>query len=361
MTTEMTSLGVSMPNRSAGLEKIPEYARRGEEAGLDSVWGYELYRNPFAMLCTCVPKTERVTLGTATTAFSRSPFEAANAAADVNELSGGRMLLGLGAGTSEFLEAFHSTDSKAAMTRMREYITCLRLSWEYLSSGEAETFEGRHYRMEPPEINPWGLRAMARPTIPIWLCAHGPKMVELAGEVEDGYMATLTTPRWIEERVLPRLEAGARRAGRDLSDLQMAQMVVCSVHPDRELAYRRARTHIGFYCLHPLMNPLVELHGLEAERDAIRQVVMARGLEALATETPDALVNAFSIAGTPEEGRQKLAGWQAATPNIIFHTPYVPPLTEAESEDTYVNTLEAFGTAARVASPWSDALKPASP
>ena len=347
----MTSIGISMPNRSAGLEKISEYARLGEEAGFDSVWSYELYRNPFAMLCTCVPETESVTLGTAVaTALARTPFEAANAAADVDELSHGRMLLGLGAGTAEMLDAFYSTEPKALATRMREYLTCLRLSWDYLSSGEAESFEGRYYRFRPPELNPWGLRAMARPTIPVWLAAHGPKMVELAGELADGYMATMTTPRWVEQNVIPHLEAGMRRGGRDFSDLELCQMVVCSVHPDRELAYQRARTHIGFYSLHPLIDPLVELHGLEAERDAIREAAMTKGLGVLATETPDALVDALAIAGTPEEGRQKLAEWQALTPNIIFHTPYVPPLTAEESEDTYINILSAFGAAARVTS-----------
>ena len=229
---------------------------------------------------------------------------------------------------------------------MREYIRCLRLSWEYLHQGEVEAFEGEHYRFAPPELNPWGLRELVRPQIPVYLAAHGPMMMQLAGEIADGWMATLTTPKWIEERVLPELEKGARRGSRDVSEVEIAVEVVCSVHPDRELAYRRAKIHIGLYCLNPLMDAVVEMHGLETERDAVQAAVAERGLEALAEATDEKLVDALAICGTPEEGRQKLSVWQEAIPHVIFHTPYVPPLTAEESEDTYLNIISAFGDVA---------------
>jgi alkanesulfonate monooxygenase SsuD/methylene tetrahydromethanopterin reductase-like flavin-dependent oxidoreductase (luciferase family) len=85
--------------------------------------------------------TSRIALATGlAAAFSRSPFEMANAAADIDELSHGRMLLGLGAGVGEFLTAFHNTDSTAVVARMREYIDVLRLSWRYLQHGEAPEY-----------------------------------------------------------------------------------------------------------------------------------------------------------------------------------------------------------------------------
>src|SRR5439155_25598706 len=160
----MQRLGVTMPTRTAAMSRFPEYARWADEAGFDSVWDYQLYRNPFTMLCTAALTTRRATLATGLVgAFMRSPFETANLAADVDELSEGRMLMGLGAGVPEFLTAFHSTDFAKPVARMREYIDCLRLSWEYLSTGEAETYEGRHYRFEAPPFNPWGLRPLPRP------------------------------------------------------------------------------------------------------------------------------------------------------------------------------------------------------
>jgi alkanesulfonate monooxygenase SsuD/methylene tetrahydromethanopterin reductase-like flavin-dependent oxidoreductase (luciferase family) len=339
----MNLVGITMPNRTAPLRKIPEYAELADAAGFDSVWSYELYKNPFSMLCTSALRTEQALLGTGlATAFRRSPFEAANSAADVDELSQGRMLLGLGTGLPPAQYGFHSVDTTHWVTKMREYIHAMRLGWEFLYSGEVEPYEGKYYRFAPPEGDPWGLRELARPRIPIYLGAHGPMMLQLAGEIAEGWIATLTSPKWVRERVRPELEKGAQRRPTDAGEVEIAVEVVCSVHPDRDLAYRRAKTHIGFYSLSPLMNAVAKLHGLGDECDEIRAKVMAGGFDAL-IETPDALVDALAIAGTPEEGRQKLRVWQEEIPHVVFHTPYVPPLTAEESEDIYRNIVSAFG------------------
>ena len=214
----MKQLGVTMPTRTAALDRIPEYARWADEAGFDSVWDYELYRNPFAMLCTCAMTTERVKLATGlAAAFPRSPFELANAMADVDELSGGRALLGLGTGVPEFLEAFHSTDAKGMVPRMSEYIDVLRISWEHLHTGEPASYEGEHYRFASPPFNPWGLRETARERIPIMLAAMRPRLMALAGEKADGWLGYLATPKFVEERVRPDRLAPSASAGRTRS------------------------------------------------------------------------------------------------------------------------------------------------
>lgn len=92
-------IGVTLPSRTGPITELAAKARRAEEAGFDSVWTYEVYRNPFTMLSHAAAATNTVTLGTGLAAgFSRSPFAAANAAADVDEMSRGRMLFGLGTG-----------------------------------------------------------------------------------------------------------------------------------------------------------------------------------------------------------------------------------------------------------------------
>jgi probable F420-dependent oxidoreductase len=325
------------------MERVPEYARWADEAGFDSVWDYELYRNPYAMLCTAALATSRATLATGLAgAFPRSPFEAANAAADVDELSGGRMLVGLGTGVPEFLQAFHSQGFHKPLSRMRDYIECMRRSWQYLSTGEAEAYPGEHYQFTAPPFNPWGLRPLARPQIPIYLASLGPKMTALAGELADGWMAYLATPQWVQEHTRPRLAEGAARSGRNPDELDLAVEVICSVSDDREEAYRRGRIHTGFYVVHPVSDGVVALHGLQAERDAVRQGLMTRGLDALA-ETSDRLVETFSITGTPDEARDKLDAWTATIPHVVLHTPYVPPLSAEESEDAYRAIVETFG------------------
>jgi alkanesulfonate monooxygenase SsuD/methylene tetrahydromethanopterin reductase-like flavin-dependent oxidoreductase (luciferase family) len=173
-----------------------------------------------------------------------------------------------------------------------------------------------------------------------------PKLMGLCGEKADGWLGYLATPQFIDERVRPAIAAGAARAGRDPSEVQIATEIICSVSPDRELAYRRARIHVGFYVAHPVSDVVVEVHGLQDDVAAVRQALMTEGLAGL-ERTPDSLVEAFTITGTPEEARQKLADWEHAYDDLVLHTPYVPPLDADESEDAYRNIIDAFGEVAR--------------
>jgi alkanesulfonate monooxygenase SsuD/methylene tetrahydromethanopterin reductase-like flavin-dependent oxidoreductase (luciferase family) len=330
-----------MPSRTAPLARIPDYARMADEAGLDSAWSYELYRNPFAMLCASALTTSRVELCTGlATAFTRSPFEAANAAADVDELSGGRMKLGLGTGVPEFLSAFHSTDFKRPVTRIGEFIDALRCSWAYLAGEEVKGFTGAHYQVAVPPINPWGLREMVRPQIPILLAGMRPRLLKLCGAKADGWIGYLFTPKFFEQVVLPNIGEGARSAGRDLDSLDLACEVICCVHPDRDVALARGKKHVGFYLAHPVSDLVAEAEGVQDLVNGLRESMMQKGLAAF-EDTPEKLVELFSITGTPEECRQKLDNYKAL-PHLALHTSYVPPFTAEESEDCYLQIIDAF-------------------
>jgi probable F420-dependent oxidoreductase len=340
-------IGVTLPSRTGPIAGVGEKARRAEQAGFASVWTYEVYRNPFNLLTVAAAATERATLGTGlAAAFSRSPFEAANAAADIDDLSGGRMLFGLGTGVPEFLRAFHSTDAKHPLGRMSEYIDVLRLSWEYLAAGTAERFEGEHYRFVAPPVNPWGERDLPRTRIPIGLAAMGPRLVELCGRKADAWLGYFATPRYVEEFVRPHLEIGAKQAGRDPSEVQICAEQVCSVSPDRELAMRRARKQVGFYATHPAGAQVAAMHGLQDLVDELRRGFAAEGLAAF-ERTDDRLVETLSISGTPEEVRQQLARYEGVIDHLVLHTPYVPPIEADESEDAFACILDTFGDLAR--------------
>ena len=327
------------------MSRIPEYARWADEAGFESVWTYELYRNPFAMLATAAMTTTNAELCTGLAAgFTRSPFEAANAAADVDELSGGRMKLGLGTGVPEFLAAFHSTDFDKPVARIGEYIDALRLSWDYLGGEQVKPYEGQHYQFVAPPVNPWGLRELARPQIPILLAGMRPRLLKLAGAKADGWIGYLYTPKFFEQVVLPNITEGARSAGRDVDDLDLACEIICCVHPDRDVAFARARKHVGFYIAHPVSDVVAGLEGVQDQVDALRISMMQKGPAAF-EDTPDELVELFSITGTPEECRQKLERYRDL-PHLALHTSYVPPFDAAESEDCYTQIIDAFGRSA---------------
>jgi alkanesulfonate monooxygenase SsuD/methylene tetrahydromethanopterin reductase-like flavin-dependent oxidoreductase (luciferase family) len=334
-------LGITMPSRTAPLSRIPDYARMADAAGFESIWTYELYRNPFAMLCTSAMATSNAELCTGlAAAFTRSPFEAANAAADVDELSGGRMKLGLGTGVPEFLAAFHSTDFKSPIKRIGEYIDALRSSWAYLAGEQADAFSGEHYQFAAPPINPWGLREMVRPQIPILLAGMRPQLLKLCGAKADGWVGYLWTPQFFEQVVLPNITEGARSAGRDVDSLDLACEVICCVHPDRDVALARAKKHVGFYIAHPVSDVVAEIEGVQDLVNGLRVSMMQKGLAAF-EDTPEELVELFSITGTPEECRQKLDLYKEL-PHLALHTSYVPPFDAEESEDCYLQIIDAF-------------------
>jgi probable F420-dependent oxidoreductase len=336
-------LGVTMPVLQAPLSRVGEFARMAEEAGLHSAWDYEFYKNPFVMLGAAAAATQRINLGTGiAAAFSRTPFELANAAADVDELSGGRTILGVGAGAADFLGAFHGDDFSAPVARMREYVTAVRRSWDYLHTGELVALEGKYYPLNPLPLNPWGARGTVRPRIPIYLAAMRPRMMELAGETADGLLTYLQTPEFVTEVTRPRIAAGAGRAGRDPSEVDLASMVICSVCDDRVEAQRRARIQVGMYVAYPVGDEVVRFHGFQAEQAKIQQALFTGGLAGLEDATDEVLVEAFSICGTPEEARRQLSRY-ADIPHLILHTPYIPAFTVEETVDAYEGILGAFG------------------
>jgi len=342
MSSGPMKLGITMPTRTVELARVPEYARWAEEAGLDSAWDWELYRNPFTMLAMSTQTTERIALGTGIgVTASRSPMEMANAAADIDELSGGRMLLGIGSGVLEFASAFHDKSPTRPLTRVSEYIDVLRLAWQYVSTGEAPDYNGEFHTFVPPPFNPWGVRELARPQIPIYLGAIGPRMLELVGRKCDGWIGYLATPSLVRDVVRPGIEAGAAAAGRSLDDVDLMLELICVVHDDPEVALARARRQVGFYVAHPSSDPIVAHAGVTDEVNALRMALFTEGLAAF-EKTPDAVVRAFSITGTPDEARSQLGAWEGIVDHVVFHTPYVPPFTAEESEDAYRNILDAF-------------------
>jgi probable F420-dependent oxidoreductase len=339
----MPELGVSMPILNQPLSAFPDMARAAEDAGFDAVWDYEFYRNPFVIHAQTALTTERVKLATglAITA-TRSPFEFANAAADVDEASGGRMVIGMGIGAAGFADAYSGAPMDHPATRLREYIEIMKLCWKHCDTGEPVEFHGKYHDFASPAFNPFGTRTVTRPEIPIYLAALRPTMLKLAGEVADGVIGYMMSPKYLDEVVWPNLKAGAQRAGRDPSKLTIASETICSVHPDRAEALRRAKIQVGVYASYPVSEPLVAQHGLEKERLAVLDALMKEGPGCFERVVDDKLVEALSITGTPDECRRKLADFGETLPHVILHTPYVAPLSQEESADSFAQIVETF-------------------
>jgi probable F420-dependent oxidoreductase len=337
-------LGVSMPMLNQPCDRYPEFARLADEAGFYSLWDYEFYRNPFITHAVCAGVTRSIKLGTGiAAACGRAPNEMANAAADVDELSNGRTILGLSTGGEGWADCYNGADVDRPLSRMREYIDIVRSVWQHHTTGEPFEFDGRFYKAKSPPFNTFGVRQqLARPKIPIYLAGLKSKMLQLAGEIADGALGYIWTPKYIKEYVLPNVALGAQKAGRNPADVDVASLVLCSVNADRKVAQRIARINVGMYVATPGGETVAEFMGLQDERNALLKALMSDGIDALERTTSDALVRHFSICGTADDAREQLAEYQGLLPHIILHTPYVPPIRQQESEAAFRNMVSAL-------------------
>src|SRR5438552_835167 len=205
--------GISLVTSSGGPPELAEAARLAEEAGFASVWATEFVeRSATVALAAMAQATSTIELGSAIAyAFGRTPLVLAVEARDLDELSGGRMTLGLGTGTRRMQEGWHGLEGEHPASRMEELVPLLRRLWR-LHEGPIE-HDGRFYRLHVQPTAP--PRAPWRSDTPIYMAGVNARMIEAAGAVADGLVGhPLFTPEYVRDVVRPALARGAERGGR---------------------------------------------------------------------------------------------------------------------------------------------------
>src|SRR5487761_721087 len=226
-------------------------ARRAEEEGYDGVWSAEVGHDPLLILAGAAMATSRIELGTGiVVAFARSPMITATMANDVQLLSQGRLLLGLGSQIKPHIEKRYSMPWSQPAARMREYILAMRAIWSCWNEGTPLNFRGEFYRhtlMSPffnPGPNPYGAPQ-------VYLAAVGELMTEVAGEVADGLLVhPFTTERYIREVTLPALERGLAKSGRSSKGFPISfSGLVATGETAQDIAdaTKKVRSQIAFY------------------------------------------------------------------------------------------------------------------
>ncbi len=301
-------------------------AAAAEAAGYDGVWTAETAHDPFLPLALAAERTERVELGTGiAVAFARNPMTLAVVANDLQTLSEGRFVLGLGSQIKPHIEKRYSMPWSQPAARMRELVLAMRAIWASWADGSRLAFRGQFYRhtlMPPlfdPGPNPYG-------TPKVFLAAVGPRMTEVAGEVADGLLVHgFTTERYLREVTLPALERGLAAGGRSRTDVEVSLpgMVVTGT-TDAELAAaaRGVRAQLAFYGSTPAYRPVLELHGwgdLHAELHARSR----RGeWEAMADLVDDDVVETFAVVAPPEDlPRRVLERFGGVVDRFTFYAP----------------------------------------
>jgi 5,10-methylenetetrahydromethanopterin reductase len=303
-------------NNDLAIGAYPALARAAEEAGFDQFWvSNDLFmRGVWVILSAAAQATERIHLGTCiVNPYTMHPAEIAMAAATLDELSGGRVCLGVSSGASDFLN-WVGIQPELPLTRVLETVQVLRR----LFSGESVEFEGRTLRGWQPQAY---LRFPSR-AIPIYIGAMSPRMLRAIGQVADGGLPLLFPPEHFST-AMTYIRAGLSEAQRSEDDVDVAACIWCSVAADGGQAQAVLRDKIAYYghALSPLILDAVgvarsEFEPIQAAIAADRDVVRAR---AMVTER----MLGIGIAGTP---RQLIARLETLVELGAHHLSFGPPL-----------------------------------
>lgn len=291
-----------------------------DAAKVEGVWSPQLFGAPFATLAAAAAVTRRLKLGTGIAlAFTRSPLETACNAIDLDHISDGRVVLGLGSSAESQVRNFGMPYGKP-LAHMREVVEQVRAVIAQGHSGGAGRLEGEYHSIDLSHFRL--VRPTRREAIPIYLPAIFEKACEQAGAIADGLLGhPLWTSGWIREKVGTHLKAGLDRSGRTRSAVDLNLMMFVLVNPDRREAIEDGRANIAFYTQSPQYQRYFDAIGFGREAQAI-QAAFARGdHEGMARACPDEMVAAITILGTADEVRAQVAERAAEADSI---TP-VPP------------------------------------
>jgi probable F420-dependent oxidoreductase len=296
--------------------EIVECVKLAEALGYESAWVAEGHGgDQFAVLAACATQTSRILLGTSiTSVFVRTVPTIAMAAATVDELSAGRFILGVGSSHKVQVEPEHGVSYGRPLTRVRESVEVIR---KLLREGGVR-YEGETVRIESFDL--WF--TPRRPTIPIYVSAVFPKMMAACGEIADGIIltrSTLATGKLVKER----LSEGAKRAGRDPGQIVVTSLFPTAVGKTRKEALDVLRPGLAFYAgFFPRYNRMMAEHGFRDEAAAIAEAWSRGDRQAAERAVSDAMIDATSIAGTPEQCREHIEAYRSSGIDLPILSPF---------------------------------------
>ena len=311
----MSRIGVAFSGGLTATE-IADCAERAEALGYESAWVAEGHGgDQFAILAACALRTRRIRLGTAiSSVFVRTAPTIAMSAATVDELSGGRFVLGLGSSHRVQVGPEHGVEYARPLERVRDTVAVVRT---LLREGEV-SHAGETVRIE--RFNLWFRPHRADP--PVYLSALFPRMLELTGEIADGVILTRSTLA-SAAAARARVAEGAARAGRDAAAVEITSLLPASVSSDREAALAAARPGLAFYAgFFPRYNRLIAESGFPEEAAAVARAWAAGDAAGAARAVTDDMIAATGIAGTPAECRERLDAYRDAGLDLPIISPF---------------------------------------
>jgi len=282
--------------------KVVETARGAERLGYDSVWLTESWnRDPVTLLTALAGATERIGLGFGIlNVFSRSPAVLANTAATLDELSGGRVILGLGASTPNVVEGWHGLRYERPLQHIREAIEICRRIWRR----ERVDYRGKIFSLSGVRL---GYKPL-RESIPIHVAALRPQSLELTGEIADGWIPTLYPLDGIAAG-RAHIARGTARAGRTIDAVEIRPGATVFVTDDPEHAIQAGKFGASIY-IGPENSPYAATAAELGYADDVEQVTRiyrAGDHQGAIAAVSDRLARAFTVAGPLDFCRARLA------------------------------------------------------
>jgi F420-dependent oxidoreductase-like protein len=304
-----------------------EIVQEAERLGYDSAWAAEAYGSDTAtVLGWLAGQTSTIRLGAGIFQMpARSPAMTAMTAATIDQLSGGRMILGIGSSGPQVAEGWHGQRFAHQLQRTREYVAVVRMAL----ARERVELHGETLELPLPDGQGKALKLTISPVqerIPIYLAAIGPKNTALAGEIADGWIPTLFSPEHARE-LRGALEEGAARSGRDLDGFDVAPTVNVCIDDDEAKARDLMRPFIALYVggmgsrKQNFYNSLVGRYGFEAEAAEIQDLFLEGKREEAMAAIPDALIDSVSLCGSKDRVRERLDAYRDAGVGTLGITP----------------------------------------
>ena len=313
-------LGIMLGYASGKIQLPVDLVQEADRLGLYAVWTAEAYgSDAVAPLAWLGPQTERIRLGTAIMQMpGRTPANAAMTAMTLNQLSGGRFLMGLGLSGPQVVEGWHGVSYARPLSRSREYVSIVR----QIFRKERVTLDGNVYQLPYEGEDATGLGKPlkttldADPDIPIYLAALGPKNVALTAEIADGWLPIFFSPRQYDDVYRPHVEEGLSRAGKSMETFDIAPMVSVVIDESLEACYNALRPMLALYLGgmgsrdRNFYNDLAVRYGYEAAAHEVQELYLSgRKFEAM-SKIPGGLIDEVALVGPKERVKERLQSWR---------------------------------------------------
>jgi probable F420-dependent oxidoreductase len=339
-------LDASLGTRGGYLRRVGETARGAENLGFAGLWTSETRHDAFLPLAIAANETGRIELGTAVAiAFSRSPMEVAQTAWDLQDLSSGRFILGLGTQVKAHVTRRFSMPWDRPVARLHEYIGALRAIWDTFQTDDPLSFEGAFYRhtLMTPFFDPGPIEY---PEMPVHIAGVNTGLASLAGEICDGFhVHPFHSPEYLRRTVRPAIASGAQKVGRGPESVELATSVfvvtgesAAEVDEQRE----KVRAQLSFYASTPTYRSVLETHGWEDLGERLGKLARDRKWDEMPELITDKMLRTFAVEAAPDEVGSALQDrYEGLIDRVALYLPFVP----GEQDEFWRATIESVHAA----------------